>query len=108
MTATLQNMVTIKCCSVGGDDIGVCRVYRNATIGQFMARLMEILPEADQLWFQVRNFEIADQVYKFDDPYQPFMGTLSIRNALDSTQGQELQCCIVVCEEPPALDSNSD
>ena len=103
----MDDKVTIRCSSVGGDDIGVCRVYRNATIGQLIAKLMEV-SELDLQWFQVRKFEIAKEVYSFDDPYKKFMKTLPIRNALESTPGQELHCCIVRCEEQPALDSSSD
>ena len=101
-TSEGASKVTIRCRSLDGKDIGVCNVTGDATVGQLINQLLSFLPEKDMLWFQNRKFVIGDQVFGFDDAYTRFMQTSAVKRALNCKPEQELNCCIVQSEFPPA------
>ena len=65
--------VAIICHSLDGENIGVCYVSRDATVGQLISQLKIILPNPNKLWFENRKFAIGNQEYGFDNAYSQFM-----------------------------------
>ena len=95
-----ESMITIKCHTLDGNDIGDCIVSKDATVGQLISKLKLALPERDLLWFQNRKFTIGNQDYGFDDEYLRFMLTSPVKQALESSKPQPvLDCCIIQCSK---------
>ena len=99
MLASLNNderVVTIRCRNASGEEIGVCIVYLDATVGQLLARLKNILGKPDLREWEPAHFVIGDEVFDFDDPFRRFMLTAPVRHALQSNPEGPLDCVITM------------
>ena len=88
--------VTITCRKISGEEIGVCTVSRDATIGQLIARLKNILGKYDLRTWEPAHFVIGEQDFDFDNAYTRFMLTSSVKRALKSNPKGKLDCVIIM------------
>ena len=91
-----EREVTIRCRNASGEEIGVCTVSRDATVGQLIARLKDILGKPNLREWEPAHFVIGDQDFDFDDAYVRFMLTAPAKRALQSNPGGGLDCVITM------------
>ena len=89
--------ITIKCSNLGAIEIATFKVDRNATVGQFVSRLKDILELKDSTWFRKRKMVIGEAQSSFDHDslYFRIMQTKTVRDLVKTVTEQPIDCLIL-------------